>query len=176
MSKVDVWRASERDLDEIVDVYMASFVSMVKGYQSSVSQDVFNRQALREMWNAFLASDESLVFLASDLATDGSTPVAVLALKPSSRPKTIELAKLFVLPEKQGLGIGRDVTQYAFQIALNLGYKKMDLWTWEISYQSRRMYEALGFVVTKDRGLSGYNGIPPESDVTLRYERDLSSC
>ena len=54
-------------------------------------------------------------------------------------------------------------------------YSELELWTWEISTQSRRFYEKMGFTLTTDRGLSGYPGISPDADVTVRYVKPVDA-
>jgi GNAT superfamily N-acetyltransferase len=77
------------------------------------------------------------------------------------------------VPEAQSTGIANVATEFAVQWAIDSGFKEMELWTWEISHQSRRFYEKVGFTETSDRGISGYAGIRTEDDITVRYNKML---
>lgn len=167
---IDIDEASPADLSVVVDVYTQSFVPMVRGYHPNADPTIFDRATLAEMWGKLLESEP--VFLVRQ-KSDGK-PVAVLSLKNTHRSGVIELSKLFVVPEAQSTGVAHVVADFALRFAASQGFDEMELWTWEISHQSRRFYEKVGFVLTDERGISGYPGIRPEDDVTVRYIKQLA--
>jgi len=171
VSEIGVSEAGPQDIDVVMDVYVASFVPMVRGYHPHVDERIFDEDVLRPMWQKLLLDQRSTVWLARQSSPVDAPSAAVLAVKPSSNAETLELAKLFVRPQGQSNGIGRYLTEMALNFAASGGYQYMDLWTWEVGQQGRRFYESMGFRLTSDRGVSGYPGIDPASDVTLRYER-----
>ena len=166
--------ASVKDINEVLSVYTASFVPMLLNYHPSVDPSAFEELRLREMWQQLLSVEDCDVFLASFGDSVAEAAVAVMALHATPGSDSIELAKLFVVPEHQSAGIGREMTNVAIEHARSSGFSRVHLWTWEISHQSRRLYESLGFVLTEEIGVSGYPGIPLEADVTLRYEQEVN--
>jgi GNAT superfamily N-acetyltransferase len=174
VSEVDlaIRKAKSEDLETVVDVYCESFVPMVRGYHEDIDDSLTNRANLTSMWQKILEDESNSVFLA---ALPGATsPSAVLAFKQSSEPQTIELAKLFVVPLAQSSGLARSFYEFGETFAIEQGCSKIELWTWEISHQSRRFYEKVGFTASTERGLSGYPGVKPENDVTMRYVKRIA--
>lgn len=81
---------------------------------------------------------------ASDRGADG---LAVLRFRPAIFSQALEcyLAELYVVPERRGRGIGRELMRYALQHARERGADYMDLCTAESDTAARRLYESLGF-------------------------------
>ena len=66
------------------------------------------------------------------------------------------LDNVAVAPEAQGLGIGRRLVEAAEEVAGNLGYATVRLYTHETMAENFALYEHLGFTVTHrptERGL-----------------------
>jgi len=169
LPEVQVTRATPSDLAVVVDVYSRSFVPMVKGYHPDADAAIFDAGNLTAMWKKLL--DVEPVFVARH--SPEADPVAILALKYTGRDDIIELAKLFVVPEAQGTGVARAVADFALKFAIEEGFDAMELWTWQISHQSRRFYEKVGFVLADETGISGYPGVRAADDVTVRYVKQL---
>ncbi|MBI2298870.1 MAG: GNAT family N-acetyltransferase [Armatimonadetes bacterium] len=60
-------------------------------------------------------------------------------------PGVAELKRLFVLPEQQGLGLGRALVEAAISAARELGYGALRLDTLERLDRANRLYAGLGF-------------------------------
>ncbi|MEY8523732.1 GNAT family N-acetyltransferase [Lachnospiraceae bacterium 38-10] len=58
---------------------------------------------------------------------------------------TIELKRVFVIPNEQGKGIGTELVSRLIEWAKELGYKKMILETGELLAESCHIYSKLGF-------------------------------
>lgn len=165
-------KAEPDDLETVVDVYCESFVPMVREYHGDIDKSLTDRRSLTSMWRTILVDDTNSVFLAT--LANGDRPSAVLAFKRSAQPGVIELSKLFVVPAAQSSGLAKAFYEFAESFAIEQGYAEIELWTWEISHQSRRFYEKVGFTASAERSLSGYPGVAPENDVTMRYTKRIA--
>ena len=64
-----------------------------------------------------------------------------------------------VAPEAQGLGIGRRLVEAAEEVARNLGYATVRLYTHETMVENVALYEHLGFAVTHRATERGFDRI-----------------
>jgi tRNA pseudouridine38-40 synthase len=99
------------------------------------------------------------------LAKDRGIPVGIVALK-KLEEGICEMKRLFVIPEYQGYGIGRQLAEKLLEIAKSLGYKKIKLDTLERLKSAVGLYKSLDFNVTKPYN---YN---PEEDI-IYFEKEL---
>lgn len=76
--------------------------------------------------------------------------------------RTCELRKMYLLPEFQGLGIGRLLLEAALEAARHLGFAEMVLETNAKLEAARRMYERYGFEACSCQHLS------PRCDLAMR--------
>jgi putative acetyltransferase len=79
------------------------------------------------------------------LASDDDVPAGCVALRPVDN-QTCEMKRLFVRPERQGLGVGRMLAERAITEARSIGYSTMLLDTLPNMHGALRLYESLGFV------------------------------
>ena len=85
------------------------------------------------------------ILLAEQLRNNRPKPVGCVALKPLA-PAVCEMKRLYVLPARQGLGLGRTLAQAVIQEARKLGYERMLLDTVTTMARAVALYESLGFV------------------------------
>jgi putative acetyltransferase len=79
------------------------------------------------------------------LASWDDVPAGCVALRPVDN-QTCEMKRLFVRPERQGLGLGRKLVERAIAEARAVGYSTMLLDTLPTMHGALRLYESLGFV------------------------------
>jgi len=90
-----------------------------------------------------------------DAATQTSEPDTIVGFALLTRnttdpcithfPQTVELQKIYVHPDCQGLGIGTLLAAEVDSMARKQGYKNMWLGVWEENVKARRVYERIGF-------------------------------
>lgn len=69
------------------------------------------------------------------------------------------LDNIAVAPEAQGLGLGRRLVEAAEEVARNLGYATVRLYTHETMVENVGLYEHLGFAVTHRARERGFDRI-----------------
>ena len=96
----------------------------------------------------------------------GADGVAVLRFRPAIFSEALEcyLAELYVVPERRGRGIGRELMRRALEHARERGAGYMDLCTAESDIAARRLYESLGFSNREGRA---------DGPLNYYYERKL---
>lgn len=99
------------------------------------------------------------------LAKDGEKVVGIVALK-QLEEEVCEMKRLFVLPDYQGYGIGKMLTESLLNKAKDLNFKIMKLDTLGRLESAVALYQKLGFEQTNP-----YN-INPEEDI-LYFEKKL---
>ncbi|PRX42792.1 acetyltransferase (GNAT) family protein [Planifilum fimeticola] len=70
--------------------------------------------------------------------------IGVYVLLPT-RPQTVELVNIAVMPLHQGKGIGKKLLKHAIQTAKSMGYKTMEVGTGNSSIGQLAFYQKCGF-------------------------------
>lgn len=70
--------------------------------------------------------------------------IGVYVLLPT-RPQTVELVNIAVMPSHQGKGIGKKLLKHAIQTAKSMGYKTMEVGTGNSSIVQLAFYQKCGF-------------------------------
>ena len=112
-----------------------------------------------------IGSDHVTVLLARAHETGTAIGVAVMRVQPSvwSSAQEVYLAELYVVPDRRGLGYGRELITEAMRVARERGADYAFLVTSEDDRLAQRLYEAAGFRRTEGEG----------GPLMLAYEREL---
>jgi len=74
----------------------------------------------------------------------------VFVVRNADDPAVAQLRCLLVDSKGRGLGVGKRLVDECLAFAKAAGYAKMMLWTNDVLTSARRLYEAAGFVLTKE--------------------------
>lgn len=74
--------------------------------------------------------------------TEGTTDPCLTAFPQTS---LVELQRLYVSRDAQGLGVGKRLTKEIESKARDMGYRHMWLGVWEGNFIAQRVYESMGF-------------------------------
>ena len=116
--------------------------------------------AVLGLWNDTLADPEVEVHVAE---LDGA-PVGVVAIGEEF------LSQLYVLPSRQGTGIGGALHDHALKRLGERGITRAKLWTLEENRPARRFYERRGWELTDVTRVVPY----PPNPTDVQYAKDLS--
>ena len=83
------------------------------------------------------------------LARDSTgTAVGCVAVRPLSPPDCCEMKRLYILPTRRGLGVGKKLLHEILDIAASLEYSEIKLDTLPSMSQAISLYESVGFAPT----------------------------
>lgn len=106
------------------------------------------------------------------LARDNTgTAVGCVAVRPLSPPDCCEMKRLYILPTRRGLGVGKKLLHEILDIAASLGYSEIKLDTLPSMSQAISLYESVGFAPTKP-----YYKTPLTGTVFLARRLETSSA
>lgn len=124
--------------------FTRSYVSIIPAEElASYTSQAFSLEQLESE----LAAAEITYFL----ALAGTVPCGYSKLGPTAPPPTIdgskpvELARLYVLPERTEMGIGTELLRASLKAALKQGYHSCWLRVWEGNDRAIRFYRRWGF-------------------------------
>jgi len=94
---------------------------------------------------------DSLVHVA---VSDAGKIVGVIVMLET--PDGLFIDNVAVRPYVKGLGVGRDLLQFAEREAASLGYRSIHLATHELMIENRALYERIGYLQYDHRVVNGY--------------------
>lgn len=125
---------------------------------------------LRSLWMSWLEPGEA-AGLTGFIAEDAGEPVGVVLAGPDSLDASVgHLARMYVVPDRWGHGIGRALYLAATGHLRATGHRKGSLWVLEANLRARSWYERMGWMPTGERKTA----YAPASIDELRYWKVLS--
>jgi ribosomal protein S18 acetylase RimI-like enzyme len=140
----------------------AAFGRLLQAFNTEFGEPTPEAEAIAERAAPLVESGEVTVLFAGD----GPDGFAQLRFRPSLYIGALDahLEELYVVPERGGRGIGRELLEAAMEHARERGAAHIDLGTSEDDVAARALYESAGFT-NRERG--------PDGPRMLYYERDL---
>lgn len=156
---INVRRASLPDASVISDlgvhVFTASFGHSVTPHQlqtfldESYSTNATIRDITDPLKDMFVAANSKGDIYGFVLLTRGTSDPCIAHLE-----STIELQRVYVHPQKHGLGIGKMLIEEVEALGREWGYKHIWLGVWEENCKAQMVYQKLGYKVGGDHGFT----------------------
>ncbi len=118
-------------------------------------------------WTQQLDQGQLSVLVVED---DGGEVVGFVSIGPGGAREEAELYAIYLLPEKWGQGLGRDLMSAAEELMAGLGYSRSVLWVFADNSRARRFYEIAGWTTDGVFRVEEFGGAQPTQ---VRYRRDL---
>jgi len=132
-------------------IWPQTYAPILTKEQISYMLDImYSPTALEQQMN-----DKHYFIIGSD---ENETPVGFASYSEIEK-EIFKLHKLYVLPEKQGSGIGRDLLEYAINDIKFMAAKVLDLNVNRYNLKAKSFYERKGFVIIREEDIdigSGY--------------------
>jgi len=144
MPDITIRLARPADAADMADIHARSWSAAYKG----IIPRRFIRKTNRtrpELWNRIVTEDNDKHYI---ILCDGKT-VGIMSVGPPKDDDvgddTYELRGIYLYPDYYRQGIGTFATEYAFNIARNLGKTKMTVWVFAENTNSIDFYTKRGF-------------------------------
>lgn len=150
MDNVVIRKAQKKDSDTIVDLGKKTFVETYSeiGFDETLEQHVGEKFAPQRIQEE-LANPMASFYL----AYVNDVPVAFTKLRSDRKPrgienkKTLEIERIYVLREFQGLKVGWEMMEHCKQLAKQQQYDVIWLQVWQQNHRAIQFYQKAGFVV-----------------------------
>jgi ribosomal protein S18 acetylase RimI-like enzyme len=135
---------------------------LLHAFNSEYDEFTPGPEALAERIRELIASGDVTVLLAGA----GPDGLALMRFRPALWTETLDcyLEELYVVPDRRGQGLGRQLMEAAMDVARSEGAAHMDLGTSEDDVAARALYESLGFSNREGK---------PDGPTNYFYEREL---
>jgi GNAT superfamily N-acetyltransferase len=157
-STVWIREAEDGDLETLLSIQRGA---AVEAFAHVFPQDryPFPSDEVRELWRQALADPEVEVYIAE---MEGE-PVGSISVDGSF------LRTLYVLPSRQGTGVGSALHDLALERLRARGCTRARLWTLEQNAPARRFYERRGWALTEETRIVPF----PPNPIDVQYGLDL---
>lgn len=146
MTVINIRLATPDDDSEIARIQRDSKVFAYWGFLSAEILEKSN--AMRhDMWQNNLKNVNNDTFVAEDPKEDRKKVAGFIGINPSQDKDltdTYELTGIYLDPQNIGIGLGRELMDYAKQEIKARGYNRMSLWVFEKKELVRQLYEKAG--------------------------------
>ena len=150
--------AAPRDADSLLGIQQAAAVAAY-GHIFPPDRYPFPSAETRALWQDALADPDVETYL----GLVGAEPVGVVSVGHGL------LRKLFVVPDRQGTGLGSELHDFGLARLVARGRSEARLWTLEGNRDGRRFYERRGWATSGATRVVPY----PPSPLDVEYRRAL---
>ena len=137
---------SESDLDSLVTIFRACWLTSYKDILSQTVRDEMTQDKTREMWAKSVQSHpERTTFVIEE---DGA-PVGMARIgRDVINVDRGHLFSLYVHPDNAGRGLGKKLLRHSLGFLRENGFSEISLWVFKNNTPTRNLYSSLGFVKT----------------------------
>lgn len=138
--------ASESDLDSLVTIFRACWLTSYKDILPRSVRDEMSVEKAREMWALSLTPHPDRTTFVIEL---NGTVVGVARVgRDVLNSGRGHLFSLYVHPDNAGRGLGKSLLRQALHSLRDIGYEEITLWVFTNNAPTRNLYSSLGFQET----------------------------
>ncbi len=147
--------ATYADLWDMVKIHTAAWERAYGGFMDG---DFIRRKNLtrRAKWEGILSEPQSKHYIIRNNGTAVGM-VSVDLPREGDDGKTYEIFGLYLLPEHEGKGYGREAVSFAEEKIRSMGYETAALWVLEPNWNARGFWERLGYTSDGEEKMSYYD-------------------
>ena len=145
---VNIRKCTFSDLDDLLEIAAQTFDDTFRAMNTPANFENYMRQAFtREKFSTELAHPHSaFYFIFSGGLLAGYIKLNVLdAQSDLQDPDSLEIERIYVKKEFQGRGLGKELLEFALDIARQSGKQYAWLGVWEKNEKAIGFYQGLGF-------------------------------
>ncbi|MGZ3631966.1 MAG: N-acetyltransferase family protein [Candidatus Limnocylindrales bacterium] len=167
--------ATPADAEALARLHLRSWRVTYDPLLTPADRRLIRLEERRTAWQARLAGPSGTAWLAER----AGQVLGLVAVGPAEEPdldarRVGEVTSIHVSPERQGVGLGRQLLTLGEATLRKLGYREAILWVLADNAAARRFYEHLGWLLdgaAVRREMGGVAGLPIVDEV--RYRRSL---
>lgn len=138
--------ATETDLDSLVDIFRACWLTSYKDVLTQEVRDDMTSDKARQMWAPSLVPHPDRITFVIE---ESGIPVGMARVgRDASNSVRGHLFSLYVHPNNAGRGLGKNLLKNALSYLRASGFDEISLWVFKNNLSTRKLYASLGFLET----------------------------
>jgi ribosomal protein S18 acetylase RimI-like enzyme len=138
--------ATVADLDSLVDIFRACWLTSYKELLPQSVRDEMSVEKAREMWALSVAPHPDRTTFVIEL--DGTVVGVARVGSDVTNSVRGHLFSLYVHPDNAGRGLGKTLLRRALASLRENGFEEITLWVFKNNAPTRNLYSSLGFLET----------------------------
>lgn len=173
MDKIEVRKVSSTDINLLQSISRQTFIETFAAVNTASNMQKYldDNLSLERLQSEFNNPESEFFFAAGHNKIIGYLKLNFgQAQTELQNPKALEIERIYVLREYQGVGVGQILFDIAFQTAARLRSEFIWLGVWEKNFKALRFYNKFGFKEF-DRHLFKL-GDDVQTDLLMKYQID----
>lgn len=142
LASIDIHRARESEAPDVASVHLASWRSAYRGIIPHTTLEQMIARRGDNWWKRAIGRGAHVLVINFNGMIVGYATLGINRAR--TLPHDGEIYEIYMMPEYQGIGLGKQLFQNARRTLINYGLKTSLLWVLEENEPACRFYAALG--------------------------------